>query len=147
ICRIAQCPALGRLSAFSLYWNHIGLKRAVELFASPFLDRLNEFDLSDNEIRFRGLRALLEANLPRLKSLNLRSNQLGDADLEALAASPLLGQLHTLGFSYNTVGEAGLAALVASPHAAGLKRLHLPVRTKAGMQALLDRFGEGVCVF
>jgi uncharacterized protein (TIGR02996 family) len=149
ICGIAQCLALGRLSALSLYWNHIGLKRAQELFASPYLGRLNEFDLSDNEIRSGGLRALLETRLPRLKSLNLRANLLEDAEMEALAASPLLGQLHTLGLSHNSVGDAGVAALVASPYAAGLKRLHLhgAVRTKAGAKALLDRFGAGVCVF
>jgi uncharacterized protein (TIGR02996 family) len=123
--RLAQCPSLARLSSLSLYWNHIGLKRAQVFFTSPYLSQLSELDLDDNDIRPGGLQALSQANLPRLKSLNLRANHLEDAGLELLAGLPLLGQLHTLGLARNHLGDAGVAALAASPRAAGLVSLDL----------------------
>jgi uncharacterized protein (TIGR02996 family) len=122
---IAQHPALRRLVSLSLYWNHIGMKRAQAFFTSPHLERLSDLDVNDNEIRLGGLRALLEARLPRVRSLNLRSNELGDEGLGLLAAAPLLGQLRVLNFSHNDVGEAGVAALASSPHSTSIASLDL----------------------
>jgi uncharacterized protein (TIGR02996 family) len=136
---LAQCPALARLIALSLYFNNIGMKRARVFFASPHLVNLNELDLNVNDIQREGLRALTQANLPRLQSLNLRANLLDDAGLEVLAGAPLLGRLHTLGLSHNAVSDAGVAALAASEHAAGLASLDLgdnPALGDAGVQAV-----------
>jgi uncharacterized protein (TIGR02996 family) len=139
ISALAQCPALGRLISLSLYWNHIGLKRAQVFFASPHLSRLSDLDLDDNDIRVGGVRALAEAKLPRLKTLNLRANKIENAGLESLAGAPLLGQLHTLGLVHNDLGDAGVAALAASPHAEGLVSLDLgynPAIGDSGVYAL-----------
>jgi uncharacterized protein (TIGR02996 family) len=122
---LARCPALERLISLSLYWNHIGQKRAQAFFASPHLGRLSELDLNDNNILPGGLRALLSAGLPRLTSLNLRANKLGDVGLELLASSSLLGQLRTLRFSKNEVGNAGVTALAGSEQLANLTHLDL----------------------
>jgi hypothetical protein len=122
---IGRCPALERLSALSLYWNHIGQKRAQEFFASPHLGRLAELDLNDNNILLGGLRALLSAHMPRLRSLNLRNNHLGDAGLRMLAAAPLVGQFRTLILPGNDVTDAGVLDLASSPHSANLEILDL----------------------
>jgi uncharacterized protein (TIGR02996 family) len=122
---LANCPALRRLIALSFYWNHIGLNRARTFFQSPNLDRLSELDLDDNSIKPGGLSALVAGHLPRLTTLNLRRNDLGDTGVEALAASPLLAQLRDLNLSRNGIGEVGVRALAASPGAASLVKLNL----------------------
>jgi uncharacterized protein (TIGR02996 family) len=125
ITELAQCSALTRLVSLSLYWNHIGLRRAKVFFESPHLHQLRELDLNDNQIQPEGVRALTQANLARLRSLNLRANKIVDAGLRILAESPLLGQLDTLGLVHNELTDAGVAALAASTHAAGLTSLDL----------------------
>jgi uncharacterized protein (TIGR02996 family) len=132
IAAIGKCPALERLSALSLYWNHIGQKRAQEFFTSPYLGRLDDLDLRDNNILYGGVRALLSANLPRVRSLNLRGNQLGDSALELLAVSSLLGQLHTLKLSHNDITDTGVSHLVVSPGTAGLTTLDLSENQNLG---------------
>jgi uncharacterized protein (TIGR02996 family) len=159
---LARSSALSRLTSFSLYFNHIGLRRAQVLFASPHLGRLTELDLRHNHIRPGGLAALYEANLSRLTSLDLTHNQLGDGSAElltrpgwprlkhlnlshndlpdstavALAAAPVLSGLESLDLSGNSIAEGGIAALVASPLLSGLKRLTLSDLTPGGARAL-----------
>ena len=53
-------------------------------------------------------------HLARIQSLELRQNELGNAEAKLLAASPHLGALRWLGLGNNAVGEAGLDALAAS---------------------------------
>jgi uncharacterized protein (TIGR02996 family) len=50
--------------------------------------------------------------LARVRSLDLESNDLGDADLEVLTSSPHLGELSTLLLWCNRVGDAGVRALL-----------------------------------
>jgi uncharacterized protein (TIGR02996 family) len=54
------------------------------------------------------------AHLARIKSLNLRANQLGDAEAKLLAKSPYLKHLRWLDLSSNEIGDAGLDALAAT---------------------------------
>jgi uncharacterized protein (TIGR02996 family) len=53
-------------------------------------------------------------HLARIQSLELRQNELGDAEAKLLAASPHLDALKWLGLSNNAIGEAGLEALAAT---------------------------------
>jgi uncharacterized protein (TIGR02996 family) len=122
---IAKLPALRRLISLSLYFNHLGMKRTQILCESPHLINLVELDFDDNEIRREGLRAVTQADLPRLKSLNLRANLLEDDAMEVLAGSEFLARLHTLELTHNPFTDAGVATLAASPHVAGLKTLDL----------------------
>jgi uncharacterized protein (TIGR02996 family) len=52
------------------------------------------------------------AYLARVQTLDLEKNDLGDADLEALAGSRHLGELTTLLLWHNQVGDDGLLALI-----------------------------------
>jgi hypothetical protein len=55
-------------------------------------------------------------HLRQIRTLSLLRNELGDAEVELLAASPHLGELRWLDLSLNRIGAAGLEALAASPN-------------------------------
>jgi uncharacterized protein (TIGR02996 family) len=77
------------------------------------------------------------AYLGRIEWLDLEKNDLGDCDLEALAASPHLGGLSTLLLWGNSIGDAGLVSLVGA-HLPRLVQLDLTnnVIGDAGVMAL-----------
>jgi hypothetical protein len=54
------------------------------------------------------------AHLCRVRTLDLEKNDLGDADLQALARSPHLGELTTLLLWLNQAGDDGLFALLGA---------------------------------
>jgi len=53
-------------------------------------------------------------SLARIRSLALKQNDLGDAEVKLLADSPHLGELYWLDLSWNKIGLAGVEALAAS---------------------------------
>jgi uncharacterized protein (TIGR02996 family) len=55
-------------------------------------------------------------HLRQIRTLSLLRNELGDAEVELLAASPHLGELRWLDLGLNRIGAAGLEALAASPN-------------------------------
>ena len=55
-------------------------------------------------------------HLRQIRTLSLLRNELGDAEVELLAASPHLGELRWLDLGLNRIGTAGLEALAASPN-------------------------------
>src|SRR5262249_50091443 len=129
---IAKMPALERLISLSLYWNQFGQARAQEFFKSPHLVRLHELDMNDNLIRQGGLLALLSARMPKLRSLNLRNNDLGDEGLRQVTTSPLLAQLHTFKYPMNGATDASATELVRSPNLANLTTLDLANNNRIG---------------
>ncbi len=77
-----------------------------ELFASPHLERIRSLNLIDNELGDD--EAVLLADSYRLRGLrwlDLSSNRIGPAGLEALAATPWLPHLQYLGFRFNAVED------------------------------------------
>ena len=61
--------------------------------------------------------------LARIRTLSLRKLQFGDDDARLLAASRHLGKLCWLDLGANRIGQAGLEALAASPNIAALRVL------------------------
>jgi len=55
-------------------------------------------------------------HLRQIRTLSLLRNELGDAEVELLAASPHLGELRWLDLGLNRIGAADLEALAASPN-------------------------------
>jgi hypothetical protein len=79
--------------------------------------------------RLVGLLREAEAHGPATEALRAQImgavRDLGDAGVEALAASPYLASLTTLDLSSIEIGDAGVQALAASPHLANLTELRL----------------------
>jgi carbon storage regulator CsrA len=89
--------------------------------------------------------ALLAASpyLARLAELDLSDQDLGDGEAALLAASPHAASLNALVLRRNQLGDAGAAALARSPHLTGLARLDLTGNRigKKGARTLQDCFG------
>src|SRR5205823_3792487 len=78
-------------------------------------------------------------NLPNLHSLSLAFNAVGNAGVQSLAASPLLGQFGDLYLNGNRgLGDPALSALANSERAGNLRRLDLSnvELTEAGVKAV-----------
>ncbi len=117
------------------------------LAASPYLQRTNYLDLSNNSVRDQGARLLAESPyLAHVQGLNLSSSSVGDGGLKALAASPHLAELRELYLGDNRIGNSGVRALAQSPLARQLQVLHLRFNTIGadGAELLHRRLGERV---
>ena len=121
--RLADCPALARLTALDLSGNLLGSDGLQSLLASPWLSRLNSLDLRECRISDRGVRALAQwPHLTRLTRFDLSRNEIGPPGVRLLARSlevwatrgdaPLLRSLPLHG---NPLGEAGRRAVLSSP--------------------------------
>jgi uncharacterized protein (TIGR02996 family) len=129
--RLAESGALPKLQ--SLYLNDNGritaesMKRLAE---STHLGRLQELDVSANQIDGAGLAALASStHLKRLRSLRFHSNPIGDEGCEVLARSPLLPSMLAhdprLDLHQTHIGLAGARALATSSHLSGVRALDL----------------------
>jgi hypothetical protein len=137
---LAGCQTLERLWGLNLNFGHLGAKRSEEFLTSPRLKSLRWFDFGNNNIGLAGTRALVKAKLDGLRFLALDSDKLGDAGLEHLAESQLLGQIEALNLDGNRLTDAGLQALADSPHAGRLAQLHVASNhdlTVAGIESLV----------
>jgi hypothetical protein len=125
----AHLPALRRLRLrrCALVFGPAALARA------PWAERLEELDVSGNQIANAAVVALSEAELPRLRSLDVREAWPGPAAVDALSRAPWLPRLERL------AAQGGspelLAALAAAPMPA-LRRLRLDDATPAAAAAL-----------
>jgi uncharacterized protein (TIGR02996 family) len=112
----------------------------AELSASPYLARLQVLDLEKNEVGDADLEALARSNgLGELASLLLWSNHVGDGGVRALAAAEL-PRLARLDLSANSVADAGAEALAVSSLLKRLTMLDLSSNQigDTGARALAD---------
>jgi Ran GTPase-activating protein (RanGAP) involved in mRNA processing and transport len=96
----------------------------ADLLAEAPFEALTSLSLGSCQLRAGGARALAQAEFwPRLQHLSLSNNDLRPRDLRRLldAAGPLL----TLKLSHNPLGEEGARALLAYPHLDQVQRLSL----------------------
>jgi uncharacterized protein (TIGR02996 family) len=103
---LASAPELYRRTPIL----HLNLKdvRAVasELFASPHLARIRSLRMSNNEFGDEEATLIAESTqLGNLEWLDIRSNKIGRAGLEALAASQRLPKLGYVDFAWNATDD------------------------------------------
>jgi uncharacterized protein (TIGR02996 family) len=89
--------------------------------------RLEELDLSHNELGSDGARALAASpQVAGLSTLRLVNCAIGDEGARTLAESPHLNQLGTLDLENNPIGDPGLRAFLRPSHLMGLRHLNYP---------------------
>jgi uncharacterized protein (TIGR02996 family) len=144
-------PYLTRLQFLDAYKIKLRDSGVQACASAPALSGLSRLILNKVGLGDRGVEALAaSAHLRGLTKLVLSSNKIGDAGAAAIAVSPHLANLDWIELSENQIGDAGALALARSPHLGPLKWLYLdnqaqPLGTEA-RTALLDRFGEAVCL-
>jgi uncharacterized protein (TIGR02996 family) len=138
---LAEAPALSGLRELILQRSEISAPGLTRLVSSPHLRNLEYLDLSKIRLGAAGMRALSgwvakrrkndpapaaqPGRLPGLRALELSWTSPTKAGVEALARSPLLGQLEVLDLSRNRLGPAGAAVLAAASGIRTLRHLHL----------------------
>lgn len=152
VSELTQLADPPRLRVLDLSGNRLTAEQLGRLAGAPALSAVEELDLSDNNLRAAGVRAVAGANLPHLRCLRLLRTQPETGGVEALASSALSGELRSLTLGGNNLppvaaailgsssrasnlrvldlrenrlGDAGAAALAASPHLANLVHLDL----------------------
>ena len=121
--RLADCPALARLTGLDLSGNFLGSDGLQSLLASAWLTRLTSLDLRECRISDRGVRALaLWPYLAQLTRLDLSHNEIGAAGVRLLARALEVRatggdgpRLRSLPLQGNPLGEAGRRAVLSSP--------------------------------
>jgi uncharacterized protein (TIGR02996 family) len=147
---LAAATRLGNLVELDLRLNRIGTG-ALALITSPCLARLSSLCLNQNRV---GLTALAASpGMSRLTRLSLQAEEggshhedvvpwdkIGNAEAEALAASPHVANLTHLDLRYNAIGVRGAKALAASRYLGKLEYLDLcdNVIRPEGALALID---------
>jgi hypothetical protein len=118
---------LRQLTDLALDDNLLKDSGARRLASSAWVARLTRLNLAGNGLRVAGVQALAASvHLEGLQSLDLsRNTDFGQEGLEALLASPHLGQLTELSLNGCRVGPEGAALLLASPLVARLTDLNL----------------------
>jgi uncharacterized protein (TIGR02996 family) len=124
--RLADCPHLARLSALTIYAQHIDERLARVLVESPYLEGLRALNVGRNRVGDRGAERLAwSPRFRNLTALDLSDNTLGDTGLAAIAESSNLGRLETLELRRNEVSRIGLGYVCSSPVLAQLRHLGL----------------------
>jgi uncharacterized protein (TIGR02996 family) len=124
--RVTECPQLARLTALTIYAQHIDERLARSLVESPHLGGLRALNIGRNRVGDRGVERL--AWTPRFRELtvlDLSDNAVGDGGARTLAESSNLANLESLDLRRNEVTRAGLGYLCASPALARLRHLGL----------------------
>jgi hypothetical protein len=105
-----------RFETLVLTDNEISDEGAAHLGGADLRRFLRRLYLTRSGIEAEGLDALLAGGLPRLETLCLGENELGDEGAEAIARhATALPSLRHLELPCTDLGDAGVAALVASP--------------------------------
>ncbi len=98
---------------------------AATLFQSQHMGGLTRLRLCSRNWTLETMDAFLRAPLHNLRELMLAFGNLGDDEVERLAASPLLANLQYLDLSHNRITARGLTALLTSKHLKSLTILEL----------------------
>ena len=122
--RLTECPQLARLTAVTVYAQHIDDRLARCLVDSPYLGGLKALNVGRNRIGDRGVERL--AWSPRfrdLRALDLSDNAVGDLAARTIAEASNLSNLDSLELRRNELTRAGLGYLSSSPVLANLRHL------------------------
>jgi uncharacterized protein (TIGR02996 family) len=140
--------------------NEFGDEGARALANSPYLNELEELDLSDAWMSDNGVKYLCAGRgLPKLKKLSLAGVCLTDKGYLTLAKSPFAARLEELAIgagyyqeSKDRPTEVGVRAMTESPHLENIKRLRVDLHYPSpevitALTALQRRFGKRVEVY
>jgi len=119
---LAHCKHLAGLEQLALRGCRLGMHGVGRLSLGHGFAALRALNLSDNFMGGRGLELLLVGG--RLESLTLQSNLLDRVAMRALANADL-GRLRWLDLSANLIGDDALEALLEAPWLPGLRGLSL----------------------
>ncbi len=112
-----------KLQYLHLQGNELTDVSGVPLGASPMMETLVALDLRANRLGPASAEALARANPPRLTTLWLSANPIGDEGVRALARSPWMAQLRELNLDGTGMSDAGAEALLQSPHVDSIRKL------------------------
>src|SRR5262249_30751663 len=93
---VAGSPHLEHVAQLELSGGRLEQDHLDTLLASDYLQRLTHLDLSSNNLGDAALDALTAASLPSLVWLGLRNNQIEGSGLDRLLSSPLGQRLRWL---------------------------------------------------
>jgi uncharacterized protein (TIGR02996 family) len=136
--QLADMPALAKVTHLNLSHNPIRGGGAQALASSPHLRKLTSLRLHDCEIGVHAS-ATLVSSLPRLTTLDLRRDRLGDGGVRALTAVPQR-HLRELYLGMNNLTASAIQALVEWPGLARLTLLHLYGNEDIGDQGMAELF-------
>ena len=138
--KFTTCQVWDRGTASYTWW-------ADQLFASPYLGRLEAIDLEWLRLTATDAQRIAAApDLSRLRELALASNDLRSDGATVLANTPQLRHLEALDLRGNGITAAGARAVAQSEYLGGLKELRMtrnPIRDRT-WAALEDRFGDAL---
>jgi uncharacterized protein (TIGR02996 family) len=124
--RLIQSPQLARLTALTVYAQHMDDRLTRLLAESPYLEGLRSLNIGRNRVGDRGVERLAwSPRFRQLVDLNLSDNAIGDGGARVLAESSNLAGLMSLELRRNELTRAGLGYLVASNVLASLRHLGL----------------------
>lgn len=122
--RLMASPLLGRLTAVTMYAQHLGEELTQALAASPHVADLRSLNIGRNRIGDRGVQRLARSpTFARLTGLDLSDNAIRDAGVRVLAESAHMANLTTLEMRRNELSRAGFARLCSSPALSSLRHL------------------------
>ena len=124
--RLMDSPFLGRLTALTIFAQHIDERLTRALVESPHLDGLRTLNIGRNRVGDRGAERLAwSPRFRNLTELDLSDNAVGDLGMRAVAGAANLENLEVLELRRNEVTRAGLGDLCSSPVLKNLRRLGL----------------------
>ncbi len=133
---LAQSPLLSTLTELALVDGFAEDPGTRAILNSKHLRKLKKLELVRNEVGLRGVRGLIEADLPLLEDLTLQEHGPDDGsswsdweggldvpEMQQLASWSGLQRLKRMDLSFNRVPAAGLDALFHSPRLTSLQDL------------------------
>ena len=121
---LAAWPGLKHVTSLGIGFNYSHPGKTQALFASPYLEALEELYLHEMDLTDDELLVLASSHVRRLRVLLLDgNNDLTLRGIEALVTSPIVGQLTTLWLDVDDPRE--VEALAASSYLSNLRELHL----------------------
>jgi uncharacterized protein (TIGR02996 family) len=145
---LARSPHFGHLRALDLRGNRLTEAGLVTLMAPAIFPRLEELNLAYNRIGDDLGAFLSSPGPPQLRQLDLSGNGIAGPGARRLAGPSWLSRLAELSLAQNEMGEADLERLAASPHLAGVRSLNLSHYRvpEPAARLLRERYGPRVVV-